>query len=211
MHDSLLDLLRCPRHPNDGQLWPDSGRPGLRCRGCGRVYPVVDGIPDMVVGEGAQEPFLEAEARQWDEQATRYETKRVEDPIYVAGVEAAVNTLRFRPGELILDAGCGTGLTVRKYFRPGMRVVALDLSLESLRFFRRALDGAPVDLVRGDLGALPFGDDTFDKVLSANTLQQVPGEDRRRQCLRELSRVARPEARIVVTTHNLSIPKKRAR
>lgn len=210
LSDSLLDLLRCPLHPNEGPLQPDPGTTGLRCPGCGRLYPVVNGIPDMVVRERSQEPYLEAEARQWDQQATNYETKRGEDPIYMAGVEAAANSLMARPGELILDAGCGTGLTVRRYFRPGMRVVAVDLSMQSLRFLQWVLDGVPVDLVRADLGALPFGADVFDKVLSANTLQQIPGEDRRRECLRQLARVARSEARVVISTHNLSIPKKRA-
>ena len=45
----LLDLLRCPacrgvvRAHEDGQ--------GLVCVACGRIYPVVDGIPVMLVDE----------------------------------------------------------------------------------------------------------------------------------------------------------------
>jgi SAM-dependent methyltransferase len=166
---------------------------------------VADAIPDLVADA---EPDLEEEARQWDEQAPRYEERRAQDLVYMAGVEAAVEALAPRPGELVLDAGCGTGLTVRGYGRPGVRVVALDLSPASLRRLREELAGAEVAPVRGDLRALPFADGTFDRVLCANALQQVPGEEWRAQVVRELARVARSGGKVVVTAHGLP-PQKR--
>jgi SAM-dependent methyltransferase len=170
---------------------------------------VVSGIPDMVVRQKSSENFLEMETRQWDEQAPRYEASRVQDFIYMAGVQTAVAALGARHGDIVLDAGCGTGLTIKQYVRPGISVVALDLSMESLCFLRKTMDGSPVGLVRGDLKALPFADGTFDKVLCANAIQQVRDESQRRQCVRELSRVPRHGGRVVVTAHQMSILKKR--
>lgn len=45
---TLLDMLVCP--VDHGALTPEAD--GLRCDQCGRVYPVRDGIPSMVL-EGA--------------------------------------------------------------------------------------------------------------------------------------------------------------
>lgn len=216
----LLTLLRCPLHPGAGPLAPLRGpsRPGepeppvrgLHCPRCRRAYPVVDGIPDLVGPAGCPGPVRDGEAAQWDEQAPRYDEGRVRDPIYMAGVAAAARALAPRAGDLVLDAACGTGLTARAYGRPGLRVVAVDLSRESLRVLGGARGPAAVCPVRADLGALPFADGTFDRVLCANALQQVPGEGLRRACVRELARVARPGGRVVVTVHGWSVPKRRA-
>ena len=43
----LLDLLCCPMCRQRVAPVPDGS--GLQCSGCRRVYPVVDGIPNMLV------------------------------------------------------------------------------------------------------------------------------------------------------------------
>jgi ubiquinone/menaquinone biosynthesis C-methylase UbiE/uncharacterized protein YbaR (Trm112 family) len=214
----LVDLLRCPLHPDAGRLiqvdkadLPSTlaarGDEGLRCLRCGCLYPVVDGIPDLLP---SGDSFMEAESHQWDEHAHRYEARRIQDFRYMAGVNAAVSALQIQPGDVVLDAGCGTGLTVRKYLRPGVRVVALDLSLESLRYLRKTSESAPPAVIRGDLKALPFASGSFDKVLCSNAIQQMPEDSLRRQSIGELARVARPNAQVIVTTQNWSKPRQRA-
>jgi SAM-dependent methyltransferase len=207
-NDFLLRILRCPLHPDAGplRLGPKSE---VSCRCCGRAFPSADGIPDMVVPDRGDEAFVEAETRQWDAHAPVYEDRRGRDPVYMAGVKAAVSALDARPGELILDAGCGTGLTVRQYVRRGMFLAAVDLSQRSLRRLREVVGDAAAP-VRGDLLRLPFADNTFDRVVSGNALTQLPGDERRRRCVAELARVAKPGARVVITAHNLSVRAKRA-
>ncbi len=211
MEPFFAQVLRCPIHPDAGALEtvPLPSGECLKCPYCGRVYPVRDGIADMLVGETAGD-FREREMEQWDRQAAHYDEGRLKDPLYMAAVESAARALRPCAGELVLDAGCGTGLTIRQYYRPGMRVVALDLSLESLRYLRAVCPGVTIYPVRADLTALPFPPEVFDRVLCANALQQFPEAAARRQVVRELARVAGPGGAVVVTVQNLSIPKKRA-
>ena len=45
----LLDILVCPVDKTKVSYTED--RAGLRCPKCGRIYPVRDGIPVMLVGE----------------------------------------------------------------------------------------------------------------------------------------------------------------
>jgi uncharacterized protein len=49
----LLSILRCPACK--GVVQPLPGDEGLACDGCGRVYPIEDGIPKMIV-EDARPP-----------------------------------------------------------------------------------------------------------------------------------------------------------
>jgi SAM-dependent methyltransferase len=214
----LLSLLRCPLHPDRGPLTPlrpalGLGAPapvrGLLCDTCHRTYPVRDGIPDLVGPAGCPDHVRAPEQSQWDGQAAHYDEGRLRDPLYMAAVAAAARALAPRPGEVVLDAACGTGMTARAYARPGLRVVAVDLSLASLARLRQA--GPPgVHSVRADLAALPFATGAFHGVLCANAVQQMPEEGLRRACVRELARVAQPGGRVVVTAHGWSVPKRRA-
>jgi hypothetical protein len=100
-HTSVLGLVRCPLHPDTGQLI--AGKQLVCCQ-YGRTYLDEDGIPDLVVADNDRRDYLQSEARQWDEQADRYDSCRGTDPSYQAGVEAAADALTPKPGELILEA-----------------------------------------------------------------------------------------------------------
>jgi ubiquinone/menaquinone biosynthesis C-methylase UbiE len=71
-----------------------------------------------------------------------------------------------RPGERILDAGCGTGGHVATMLRAGSRPTGIDMSHGMLHVARRK--HPTVQLVQADLGAtLPAHDGVFDAVLCA--------------------------------------------
>ncbi|WP_029458808.1 class I SAM-dependent methyltransferase [Solidesulfovibrio alcoholivorans] len=63
-----------------------------------------------------------------------------------------------RPGDRVLDLGCGPGRMLGQLVAQGFRVAGVDRNKASLALAREK--GLPV--VRSDLAALPFGDGAFD-------------------------------------------------
>ena len=200
---------RCPVHPDVRLAAGPGPTAALVCDRCRTPFPVRDGIARLVPPSSWASDGLREEADQWDQEAEMYEARRAADPRYMAGVDAAVRGLSARPGESVLDAGCGTGLTTRRLVSLGCRVTALDLSAGSLGRLQQRVGGLVPWLVQGDLSALPFLDAAFDHVLCANALQQL-GADARRASVRELVRVLRPGGRLVLTAQQHSVPRRRA-
>jgi SAM-dependent methyltransferase len=165
---------------------------------------------DLLVRGEAPDVLREREINQWDEQAAQYEPTRRDDALYQAMVCGTARALQPQPGELILDAGCGTGMIVRRYFQPGLRLVCLDFSRDSLRYLRETVAIGAACCVRGDLRALPLADGVFDRVLCANALQHLPNPAERGAAFEELCRVVRPGGRVVLSVHNYSVHKRRA-
>jgi demethylmenaquinone methyltransferase / 2-methoxy-6-polyprenyl-1,4-benzoquinol methylase len=95
------------------------------------------------------------------------------------------------PGDLVLDACCGTGDLALADVRAGGRVTGLDFSE---RMLERAGRKAPeLDWVAGDVLALPFPDASFD---SATVGFGVRNVDDLGRALRELRRVLREGGRL---------------
>ncbi len=90
------------------------------------------------------------------------------------------------PGD-VLDAGCGTGGLIRDLERwePRWRLAGLDLSPVAIELARRRCR-AP--MLEGSVTALPFGDGTFDLIVSADVLYELEDPARAlaefRRCLR---------------------------
>jgi demethylmenaquinone methyltransferase/2-methoxy-6-polyprenyl-1,4-benzoquinol methylase len=108
--------------------------------------------------------------------------------------KAVARDLDLRPGERVLDLAAGTATSSAALARTGADVVGCDFSLGMLQVGRRAgHDG--VALVAGDALRLPFADASYDAVTISFGLRNTADPD---AALRELLRVARPGARLVV-------------
>lgn len=212
----LLGKLACPSCAGDGACDAPlrySRLRGLTCGQCGGSYRVYEeGIPDMVPcrADSPESFYIESESRQWDGQADKYDEKRSIDPLYMAGIEAVLRWLRPERHHLVLDAACGTGLTIEKYVHRCSATIGLDLSLKSLIHARTKLNSRSVGLVKGELTTLPFVSNTFDRVLCANAIQHIPTIRLRASAIKELARVSKPGATVVVSCHNFSLIKKRS-
>jgi ubiquinone/menaquinone biosynthesis C-methylase UbiE len=108
--------------------------------------------------------------------------------------------LELREGDLVLDVGCGTGSDARAIagLVPGVSVMGVDASEETIEAARRETLGLPrpVDFRVGDAHALAFDDESFDACRADKVLHHLVDP---RTALAEMVRVARPEARIVVS------------
>jgi len=98
------------------------------------------------------------------------------------------------PDGVALDAGCGTGFQTAILAELGYGPHGLDLSAASLAVAQARLPASR--FVRGDLGALPYDDATFDAVVCAgSTLDFV---DEPANVVAEIARVMRPGARLLL-------------
>jgi SAM-dependent methyltransferase len=110
--------------------------------------------------------------------------------------------LRIRPGDRVLDAGCGEGRHCFGALERGARVVGLDLDRPSLEAGARPLRNRAGELnslgamLQGDAFHLPFQDASFDRVICSEVMEHVHDF---RGAARELARVTRPGGTLAVT------------
>lgn len=145
----------------------------------------------------------------WDGLVPSYDTRET-DPTYMAAVNAVVRSLNPQAGEVILDAGCGTGITLCQYFKPSLNITAVDFSETSLELLRSKLSSDRIRYVQGDIIALPFESGLFDRSLCANTIQHIRPKTSREKVIKELTRVTKPGGIVVVSAHQWSVGKQRA-
>ncbi|HTU80042.1 MAG TPA: methyltransferase domain-containing protein [Solirubrobacteraceae bacterium] len=102
-----------------------------------------------------------------------------------------------REGIALLDVATGSGNVALAAAAAGARVTGLDLTPELLQAARERAGraGLEVSFVEGDAEALPFADDSFDRVTSCFGVIFAP---RQELAARELLRVTRPGGVIAV-------------
>lgn len=98
---------------------------------------------------------------------------------------------------IFVAAGTGTDFAA---FPPGLDITAIDISDEMLRRAERRRKNYPgaLRLHKADALALPFPDDSFDTGVTSCTMCSVPDPVR---ALREMLRVLRPGARLLLFEH----------
>jgi ubiquinone/menaquinone biosynthesis C-methylase UbiE len=105
------------------------------------------------------------------------------------------------PGETILEVGPGTGyytLPVAQALAPNGTLHILDLQQQMLDHTAGRAKEAGVENIeprQGDARQLPYADGTFDAAFLVAVLGEVPEQD---AALRQLTRVLRPDGRLVV-------------
>ena len=104
----------------------------------------------------------------------------------------AIMAKRLKPGCRVLDAGCGTGESIRRLLAivDVGEIVALDSSPIMLDMARRKISDRRVRFVEGDVRQLPFADNTFDAVISTWVLELF---DKPREIVEEFVRVINVE------------------
>jgi len=115
-----------------------------------------------------------------------------------------------KPGESVLDVGCGTGgVTIPAKLRVGKvgRVSGIDPAPEMIVVARRKAQraGIEIDFRVGVIESLPYPDETFDVVTSSLMMHHLP-EHLRVKGLAEIRRVLKPSGRILIADMMRPVP-----
>ena len=113
--------------------------------------------------------------------------------------ELVRDALGARPGDRILDVGCGPGFYVSEFLEVVGRegsVVGVDISADMLAVAAKRVDGHDnVEFHEADATSLPVPDATFDRAVCVQVLEYVRDVP---TALREMHRALRPGGRALV-------------
>lgn len=122
---------------------------------------------------------------------------------HISIAEQTVRLMDLKPGERVLDLGCGTGWATRIVARMvgdgpdgAGQVVGLDVSDEMIRRARaQSRDFDNILYVWGSAAEIPWQENFFEKVLSIESFYYYPDQD---AALEELFRVMAPRGRLFI-------------
>lgn len=205
MISKLLPFMRCPVC-SDTVLAESSE--GLICNRCHALFPLKNGIVDMLPNEAEEVITPFQRLMQTPAIVSVYEGMWRRIGYYLASsrsfaseLETVLRIASTRGNDGALDVACGTGVFTRPLARskPGL-VVGLDLSWPMLRHARRlvAREGlSNVLFVRATAFRMPFRDSAFAFVNCCGALHLF---DRPDDALKEIRRVLSPGGRFSVQT-----------
>lgn len=205
---ALEEIVRCP--VCRGEV-ADEGA-ALRCRRCGRRYPVEDGIPRLLDGSLPGMAAKRAEIAGWVEKARKeswYEPDEEVDAVLPfvcrdlgwtdsvwAGNEQSFQALLDRyvePGQRVLEVGAAKCWAAQHLIPRGCEYVATDILADpNIGLGRGAFYAERVgdfSRLQADGERLPFAEGSFDIAFCVATLHHALRLD---AMVRELVRVTRP-------------------
>jgi SAM-dependent methyltransferase/uncharacterized protein YbaR (Trm112 family) len=224
MKQDLLKHLRCPQcgAPFDlvtiigSEGWIDEGL--LSCRQTHHLYPIVRAVPRLIstafeqeqdfatryrhliasyglaVHRDALSAVQSGTSQSFGREWTTYQVQRhAEDSAYFsAKTGAPAASLN---GQLVLDAGCGSGRYTRVAAEAGATVIGVDLSMavETAASVTAHLPNAHI--IQGDIFNLPFAPATFDFIYSVGVLHHTPNT---RQAFDRLPPLLKPGGELAV-------------
>lgn len=111
-----------------------------------------------------------------------------------------LNLMDLKPGHVVLDAGCGTGVDAVQMARlvaPSGHVYGVDFSQEMINeaASQAAANDLPITFQQGSIYELTFADNFFSRCRADKTFQHLA---RPEVALRELIRVTKPGGKIVI-------------
>lgn len=176
MKISLLPLLRCPETGSplnlvDAEYDGDEIETGTLVSAAGRRYAITRGVPRFVPAESYADNF----GLQWNHfrrtQLDSYSGQPITHDRFYKFTGWNAEELR---GKRVLDVGCGAGRFAEIALKAGAELVALDYSSAVDACRANHKNEQKLNVVQGDVYALPFVPGSFDYVYCLGVLQHTP-------------------------------------
>ncbi len=177
----------------------EKSQSAYRCVTCGKVYPVLFGIPDFrlnsdsylsIEDERAKAQYLYEYGRNKSFNELIREYYRITDDVpdeiakrfisYIergpARGETILTGLSRRSGGEIIDIGCASGGFLLAAAQRGFKVAGVDIALRWLVICAKRLEekGLDVELVCADIVAPPFPKGSFSTAITADLFEHLP-------------------------------------
>src|SRR2546428_2138705 len=187
----LLKTLRCPGCHGHLELRDDcsqvNGDQSFECTRCDEQFPVIRGIPRLVlsplrdallgneaapIGDELQVKTALSLGYEWTRFPEMYEEW---DQVFLKYMQP--HQPEFFQGKKVLDAGCGNGRFAYHAARSGAEVWAIDLG-PAIEVARRNTEPAgKVQVIQADLHHPPFALESFDFIYSIGVLHHLPNPE----------------------------------
>lgn len=154
-------------------------------------------MPVRFEDENSFMQWNEAMAHKYDPEAYHLHSNFLIRWIERRRVRTILQFLRASQEDSVLEVGCGAGNVLAQV--PSNYLHGMDLSVFLLKKAQRRLATSEAGLSQANAERLPFADGQFHKLICTEVLEHVANP---RQVIEEMSRVARPEAVVVISIPN---------
>ncbi len=105
-------------------------------------------------------------------------------------------------GDIILDAGCGTGKFTSTLENLSNKYIGIDLSANQLEKAQTKSKKSNSEFIQANLSNIPLKDNTVDIIISTWVLGTIKDLDERCKCIKELKRVLKPQGKIILVEND---------
>ena len=120
----------------------------------------------------------------------------------VTEISSVMESFPVESSDFLLEVGAGSGRFTKVFVEAGAKVIALDISRNSLKTNKKKTG---CQVIVADLCYLPFRDSVFSKAAALHVFQYVPSHQSRLQGLKEVKRVVKKGAFFVIEVYNYRI------
>ncbi len=226
MRAQFAQSLRCPACRRDGTLALQAQESDARevregelaCSACGARFAVNRGVPELLheapghivaEAEGLQRFADYMRALGWDREMVLKLPDLEHGYWYVQArsIHQLLTTVRFQPGESVLDVGSNTCWAASHFAERGLEAIALDIATTELQGLYTAdwfFDAKSVffERVLGSMDAIPLASSSVDYVYCSQVLHHNDTAGLHRT-LAEIFRVLRPGGRLLMVNETL--------